>query len=529
MLLVGHLGGIFCLKRRVNPLKTKPVMPAYMNLLLRFSAPALCAASLALSAGEIPDRPEKLPVKPLVYEPPRAADYRVALQSGPVAYVVEDRELPLVNISILVRTGDYLDPDDKVGLAGLTGYLLTAGGTKSKTAEELDERMAFLAALLRSNAGDTQGTVSLNLLSKDLDEGFATLREVLTEPRFQPDKLDLRKQQLLQSMQRRNDDSAAIEQRERRFLAYGESFWINRHPTRTSVESITRDDIAAFHRRWFHPANFIVAVNGDFARADMVARLEKLFSNWPFAGEKAPPVPASPKIAAPGAYLVNKEVNQGRVSILLPGIRRDDPDWHAIQVMNDILGGGGFTSRIMNRVRSDEGLAYSAGSGFPGGVYYEAPFVAAFQSKSRTVAYAASIVLDEMKKMASEPVTDEELNTAKKSFIETFPQTFATKGQVAGTFAQDEFTGRFTKDPDYWKNFRTKISAVTRGDVQRVATKHLQTDKVVILVVGEEKDIMQGHPDHPVSLPSLTGNRLVPVPLRDPFTMQPMREGKPAP
>ena len=118
----------------------------------------------------------------------------------------------------------------------------------------------------------------------------------------------------------------------------------------------------------------------------MIARLEKLFAAWPFAGEVPPPVPTEKKFAAPGVYLVDKEVNQGRVTILLPGIQRDDPDFPATQVMNDILGGGGFTSRIMNRVRSDEGLAYGAGSAFPGGVYYPLAFQAGFASKSRTVA-----------------------------------------------------------------------------------------------------------------------------------------------
>ena len=490
----------------------------------RIATLLLAALALALPAfaADIPDRPEKLTYPQLNYSPPDAKQFRVPLKAGPVAYVVPDRELPLVNISILVRTGDYLDPVGKEGLAGITGYMLARGGTASKKAEDLEERLAFLAANLNSAAGDTQGSVGMNLLSKDLDEGFAILREVLTAPRFQDDKLALRKQQSLQAMKQRNDDAADIEQRERRFLAYGDGFYFNRHSTQASLGSITRADLEAFHKRWFHPKNFVIAVNGDFDRDAMVARLEKLFAAWPFTGEVPPAIPTDRKFASPGVYLVDKEVNQGRVTILLPGIRRDDPDFQAAQVMNDILGGGGFTSRIMNRVRSDEGLAYSAGSGFPGGVYHPMSFLAAFQSKSRTVAYATSIVLEEMKKVASEQVTDEELTTTKNQFIETFPRTFATKGSTAGAFASDEFTGRFAKDPDFWKNYRSKVNAVTKADVQRVAKKFLTPDKVVILVVGTKEEILKGHPDHPVKLESLGGGRLVDQPLRDPLTMKPV-------
>ena len=145
------------------------------------AAPAAASATVAApySTDGIPDRPEKLTYPPLVYEPPAPGQFRVPLKSGPVAYVVPDRELPLVNIVVYVRTGDYLEPAGKEGLADLTGYLLARGGTKSKTAEDLEERLAFLAAQLNSGIGDTQGSVSLNLLSKDLDEGLAILREVL--------------------------------------------------------------------------------------------------------------------------------------------------------------------------------------------------------------------------------------------------------------------------------------------------------------------------------------------------------------
>ena len=208
--------------------------------------------------------------------------------------------------------------------------------------------------------------MSLNLLSKDLDEGLAILREVLTAPRFQADKLQLRKQQLLQAMKQRNDDSSDIEDRERDFLAFGEKFWGNRHTTEASVNAIAREDLQQFHRQWIHPANFVVAASGDFDRATMIRKLESLFAEWPFKGQAAPPVPTNTAFASPGVYLVDKDVNQGRVSMLLPGVLRDDPNYFPIMVMNNILGGGGFTSRIMSRVRFRRGPGLLGVFQFPG-------------------------------------------------------------------------------------------------------------------------------------------------------------------
>jgi predicted Zn-dependent peptidase len=436
--------------------------------------------------------------------------------------VVPDRELPLVNLVIYVRTGRYVEPDGKQGLAELTGYLLARGGTQSKTAEQLEERLAFLAAHLESGVADTQGSISLNLLSKDLDEGLGILRDILTAPRFQEDKLALRKQQILQSMKERNDDSRAIEVREAGFLAFGEDFWANRYSTQASVEALTRSDLEAFHRRWFEPRNFVVAASGDFDRDQMVGKLENLFGGWPFKGAIPPPVPTNTVFSAPGVYIVNKDVNQGRVAIMLPGIMREDPDFFPALIMNDILGGGGFTSRIMNRVRSDEGLAYDAHSSFPGGIYYPLTFSAGFQSKSRTVPYAAAIVLQEMEQMTKKPVTDQEINTSKHGFIDRFPRTFGTKTQIANAFAQDEFTGRYARHPDYWKTYRQRIEAVGKEDIQKVAAKYVQPDKLVLLVVGQKSDILLGQPGHDIKLSQLAGGRLVDVPLRDPLTMKPL-------
>jgi zinc protease len=477
-------------------------------------------AGLAASAlaQPIPDNPEKLTFKPIDFTPPRASNYRAPLKNGMVAYVAEDRTLPLVNISILVRTGSYLEPAGKEGLAALTGSMIRRGGTRSLTAEQLDEKLDFLAAQASSGIGDTQGSAGLNCLADNLDESLRLFVEMLREPRFQEDRLALAKEQSLQEMKKRNDDSADIEHREWNVLLYGERHFTNRFPTAASISSITRDDLVAFHRKWFHPASMVAAVSGAFDRPEMVRRLEVAFAGWPGTRPVVPAVPAQIATAAPGLYRIEKDVNQGRVSIGLPSVKRDNPDIHALEVMNEILGGSGFTSRITRTVRSNEGLAYSAGSGIRFGIYYPGAFRAAFQSKSRTVTYALQLVLDEIRKIREGQVSDEELDTIKKNLIETLPSTFASKAQTVAIFASDEFTGR---DPSYWPRYRERIAAVTAADVQRVAQKYLEPSKFVVLVVGNQKEIDVGDEKHAVKLEDLAPQHQVKVlTLRDPLTMK---------
>jgi len=194
-------------------------------------------------------------------------------------------------------------------------------------------------------------------------------------------------------------------------------------------------------------------------------------------------------------------------------------------VMNDVLGGGGFTSRITNRVRSDEGLAYSAGSAWTGGVWYPGTWRAYFQSKVRTAAFASQIVLEEVTRMRDEGITAEELATSKASFIDTFPRRFATKAQVAGTLLDEEFTGRYKTEPDYYATYRARFEKVTAEEVRRAAQKLLDPARVTILVVGKKADLLNPDPKHPVKFADLTGGKLTELPLRDPMTMRPVAGG----
>ncbi|HJV22591.1 MAG TPA: pitrilysin family protein [Holophagaceae bacterium] len=481
--------------------------------------------STALTAQAIPDRPEKLTFKPLTFEVPKAKDARFKLKNGITVYLQADPTgQPLVTVNLLLKGGSYLEAPGKEGSAALMGSLLRTGGTLKTPADQLDEKLEFWAAHLNANLGDTQGTLNLNLLSKQAKEGLALMVEVLTQPAFAQDRLDLAKKNLRQAMERRNDDSTTIERQQLGLLLRGEGYYTNRQPTAASLESITREDLQALHARLMHPDNFILSVAGNFDRKAMEKLLNETFGALKAGpkAQKSPAIPTPTFAAKPGIYVVDKDVNQGRVTLNLPGLRRTDPDFYAVTVMNDILGGGGFTSRLVKKIRSDEGLAYSAGSGFTSGLLFPGDFRAVFQSKSRSVAFGVRLALAEMEKMRTAPVSAEELAVAKGSLVDGFPSSFSNKAAVAGIFATYDHAGL---DPDQLLGeFRAKVQAVTAADVLRVAQKYLTLDKVAILVVGKASEVEEGDvKDHPGKLSEAAKLPLVKLPLRDPLTLKPLK------
>ena len=480
----------------------------------------ICAlAGLAVAADPIAKHPRDLRFPQREFTPPRGAEYQHKLSNGATVFLVEDHDFPLVSVSVIVRTGDYLEPAGKIGLAGMTGSQIRAGGTKTKAPTAFDEEAAFLAAVIGSNIGDVSGQASLNCLSKDIDAGLALFTDMLRNPGFAEDRLKLAKAQQLQQMERRNDNTAPIELREFQRLVRGDKHFTSQNVTKATLEAITRQDMIDFHDRYYFPANFVIAVSGDFDTKQMLAKLEKSLAGWPNKSAAIPDPPAPGFTPTPGVYMVNKkDVNQGRVRMGHIGVAISNPDHLALAVMNGILGGNAFTSRITERVRSDEGLAYSASSSFPAGTYYEGVFSAAFQSKSPSVAQAMAIVVEELERLRNTKVSSAELSTAINHAVELLPGRFATAGQRAGQFASDFYT----KLPaDYWQRYRQRVSAVTVDEIQRVARKYLQPDKLVMLAVGDVETMLRGNPDRAqYSIAKLAGDRgVIRIPLPDPLTM----------
>ena len=489
-----------------------------MNGLLATACAALTLslAAAPAAAQQLPKRPEQIAFKPLVFNAPKAADYRHVLSNGVVVYLAPSKELPLIDLGMTFKGGGYLEPSDKVGLASMTTELMRTGGTEGLAPAALDEKLDFLATNIVIGARDTTCTASIDCLSANFDESLTLLMDMLLRPRFDEGKMKISVDESMEGMKQRNDDADPILSREWNMALYGEDHFEGRQATEASIRAITRDDMKAFAARVFNAGNVIVSVSGDFEVKDMLAKLEKAFAAWP-SGERMADPPAPVAKLVPGVYHVEKEIPQGKVYIGARSITRDDPDYFAALVMNEILGGGGFTSRIMKTVRSDEGLAYSAGSGLDAGVWYPGEFRAGFQSKSATVALAIKLIQNEFNRMRATEVSAEELEVAKQSFIETFPRSFESKPSMLGIFVADEWTGR---DPAYWQTYRDNVAKVTAADVKRVANRLLDFDKMAVFVVGDWDAIAPGDPTGRARMADFFDDKAEHLPLRDPMTMQ---------
>ena len=481
---------------------------------------ALGPALGAIAQVGIPQRPEDIRFDELRFEPPMSSEYRRETSSGVPVYMMPSHEFPLVQVTFSFKGGEYLEPEGKAGLASMTGAMIRRGGTASMSASDLDEEFDFLAANAGSYSGSTRSGASLNCLASNFDEAFALFVDMVRNPGFQADKVELYRAEVVERMKQRNDDAGPILNREWDAMLYGRDSYVGRVPTIATVESITTADMRAHHARVFNPANLIVGVTGDFDEREMLSALDRALSGWA-RGDRNPDAPDVSASFQPGVYHVEKDIPQGKVAIGHRTVKRDHPDYFPLRVMNDILGGSGFTSRITKRVRSDEGLAYSAGSFLSMPAEREGEFQAFYQSKNRTVALAAKIIFEELDRIRSEYVSDQEIETAKASMIETFPRTFESKNATVNLFIEDEWTDR---PNDYWQNYRSNVSSVSKEDVKRVAEDHLRPENMVMMIVGNWGEIEGGDLDGRASMADFFGGSHTPLPLRDPLTQEPIED-----
>lgn len=472
----------------------------------------------AAPAAKIPARPEEIVFQPLAFEPPDAATFRRVLPDGTVAYLAPSHELPLITLSITFKGGSSLDPPEMPGLAALTARMVREGGTARMKPAEFDETLDFLATEVSVTAGDTYTTASMNCLKSNFDESLALFLDMLRTPAFDEGRLKTAKGRILEGLKQRNDDASSILGREWKRLLYGTTHFESAEPTGGTVAAMGRERLAALGRSIFHPGNAIVAASGDFEEREMLSALAKAFTGWERGEPVADPQPPRAKLE-PGLYHVPKQIPQGKVLLGCRSITRDDPDAIPLLVLNEILGAGGFTSRLMQQVRSNEGLAYSVRSALTPKVDYPGDFRAGFESKNATVALATKIVFDEIAKLRDELVTPDELETAKRGIIETFPRQFESKPQMLRVFVNDEWTKR---PADYWRTFRRKVDAVTAEDLRRVARKHLDPARMALLVVGDWDEIAKGDVDKRATMDGFFGGRVKHLPLRDPLTLEPL-------
>jgi len=454
-----------------------------LNTALAAAQTAKPTAEAPKPSGSVATSWQKVPIPPLHQFKPQEPR-RIELPNGMVIFLQEDHELPVIDGTIRIRGGSREEPAEKVGLVSVYADVWRTGGTHSKTGDELDDFLEAHAARVESSDNADSTFLSWSSLKENFDQVFPVVLDLLENPEFRQNKLDLTKQQLASFISRRNDDLDEIAQRESAKLGYGADNPYARTAEYYTIEAITREDLLQWHKRTLAPVNMILGMTGDFDSAAMEQKLRQAFGSMP-KGEKFVPAQVPFRGPTPGIYFVEKnDVNQSAIQMVDLGIERRNPDYYSVEVMNELFGGG-FSSRLFVSIRTRQGLAYSVGGGVSAAFDHLGITHFAMGTKSGSTAAGIDALRKEMDKLINGTVKADELKRAKDSILNSFIFEFDSKEKVLAERMRYEFYGF---PPDFLERYRAGIEKVTPADIDRVARKYIHPEKMAVLVVGNAKD-----------------------------------------
>lgn len=444
---------------------------------------------LLLTGCAVPFRsenPKALHFAPLSFDLPQVEQFR--LSNGVRVFLREDHELPLVTLSAMLEGGGVDDPAGKSGLARLHASAMRSGGAGDMSADAVDAALDRLAADLSVGSDAYATTLNLSVQRSDLEEGLGILCNMLRRPRFEEKRVELARRRLVESIRRQADHPGVVAYKALVSAVY-DGHPLGELPSVESVAAVTRQELTAFHRRFFKPDNLWLAVSGDIDRKTLETVLGRSLSGWQGsigAVRNLKPLPAP---EAPTLRLVSKDIPQTTIQMGSRGIDKNDHDLYALRVLNFILGGGDFNSRLMQEIRTRRGLAYSVYSAFQIGRRLPGLFVAGAETKNASADEVVLLMRQEMEKLTREPVTGDELALAKDSLINSFVFAFEDAHEVVSQTMRLAFYGY---PDDYLSLYRKRLAAVTADDVLAAARRHLHPEDLTTVLVGA--------PDHPEAL-----------------------------
>jgi zinc protease len=408
---------------------------------------------------------------------------RTALPNHLVLLVSEEHSLPFVTFQLLIDSGSRRDPSGQEGLAYLTarGLLL---GTSKRTVNRINEELDFMGASLDASAGRDYATLSLRILRKDLDKGVDLFMETLTQPTFPQEEIKREVEKTLAAIQSEEDDPGEVAEKEFQKILFLKGPYS--HPvegTRESLPRLKRESLVKFYRTYYHPNNCILTIVGDVNADEVNKKVLPRLTKWSMA--EIPKEPYLPTFAEQRKTVkINRGITQANVILGHRGISRDNPDFYTLTVMNYILGGGGFASRLVEEIRNKRGLAYSVDSFFDA-AKYPGSFQIILQTKNSSAREAISLALQQMERIRKEPVSEKDLEGAKKYLVGSFPMRLDTQSKMANFLTQVEY---YRLGLDYPEKYPSLIQSVSKEDVLRVAQKYLFPEKSILVVVANLKE-----------------------------------------